>query len=363
MLILQRIKAAGLTSAVIAVMAGAPALANDAPTNHFVDPLRAPAAQLASPAHAPLLAVGLAGKRLVAVGLRGAVIYSDDNGGSWHQAAVPLGADIVALTFATSQLGWAVGHDGVILSTADGGSHWTKQLDGIQAANTTSHYFKARADSGDAAARRFIENAELGVKDGPSNPFMGVWFENPRTGYVVGSFGAAMTTSDGGSTWVPLNDHIDNPDDLHLFAITGDAAGDLYIASERGTIFKKAAGTDRFVRQNTGYKGSLFGVLATANAVYAYGLRGSIYRSTDGGDNWSAVVSPSSNTITAGVVLPDGRIALVDTAGELLLGDSQGTRFEVVQVSHGAVLAGLVGLGANRVAVVGPGGVKQVVIR
>src|SRR4029079_5611384 len=71
-----------------------------------------------------------AGQRIVAVGQRGHVLYSDDAGKSWKQATVPVSSDLVAVPFPDATHGWAVGHDGVVLHTDDAGVTWTRQLDG-----------------------------------------------------------------------------------------------------------------------------------------------------------------------------------------------------------------------------------------
>src|SRR5438105_15475911 len=96
----------------------------------FADPIDTPAVASGRATSVPMTAVDLAGERFVAVGLRGTVLLSDDHGQHWRQAAVPVSSDLVAVTFATPQQGWASGHDGIILHTADGGLTWHKQLDG-----------------------------------------------------------------------------------------------------------------------------------------------------------------------------------------------------------------------------------------
>jgi photosystem II stability/assembly factor-like uncharacterized protein len=74
--------------------------------------------------------LGRAGKRVVAVGQRGHVLISDDAGEKWQQSEVPVSADLVAVHFPDAEAGWAVGHDGVILNSTDGGRTWVRQLDG-----------------------------------------------------------------------------------------------------------------------------------------------------------------------------------------------------------------------------------------
>ena len=65
-----------------------------------------------------------AGARLVVVGERGHVLVSADGGASWQQARVPVRSLLTAVHMHDARIGWAVGHDAVILRTGDGGMTW-----------------------------------------------------------------------------------------------------------------------------------------------------------------------------------------------------------------------------------------------
>lgn len=62
------------------------------------------------------------GDRIVAVGERGHIIYSDDEGKTWVQGEVPVSVTLTAIDFGTDTHGWAVGHSGVVLKTTDAGA-------------------------------------------------------------------------------------------------------------------------------------------------------------------------------------------------------------------------------------------------
>ena len=62
--------------------------------------------------------------RIVTVGEYGYILYSDDNGRAWDIAESPTHVTLTAVRFADAQHGWAVGHDAIILYTADGGETW-----------------------------------------------------------------------------------------------------------------------------------------------------------------------------------------------------------------------------------------------
>ena len=115
-----------------------------------------------------LLDLAVAGTRLVAVGERGHVLLSDDQGATWRQAkSVPTRVMLTAVFFVDAQYGWAVGHDETILNTVDGGETWTR-----------SH---------------FAPEAQ--------QPLLDLWFANRVSGIAVGAYGAYFTTNDGGRNW------------------------------------------------------------------------------------------------------------------------------------------------------------------
>ena len=98
--------------------------ASTAPGRSFVDVLDQPATASPLAAQRVLQASAVAGKRLVAAGARGHIVYSDDRGATWQQAKVPVSADLTALHFVDARQGWAVGHEGVVLHTA----RWRRDL-------------------------------------------------------------------------------------------------------------------------------------------------------------------------------------------------------------------------------------------
>ncbi|RJG01837.1 YCF48-related protein [Noviherbaspirillum sedimenti] len=299
------------------------------------DPLDFPSIPVGGLSARPMQAVGTAGERLVAVGARGVIAISDDRGKTWSQSASPVQSDLVAVHFPTAKMGWAVGHDGVVLHSQDGGKTWQKQLDGRLAKNLFVQYYKAGAESGNAAYKAALGAIERNYKTGPTLPLLDVWFDDERNGFAVGAFGLIIATTDGGRTWIPWLDRIDNTEMLHLNAIRGGDGG-IYIAAERGAVFRLDRANGRFGAIATGYTGSFFGLAVSQNVLLAYGLKGAVYRSADHGRTWDVVNVPSQTTISGGTVLKTtGAFALVNVAGEMLMGDATGLRFSARQGKKG----------------------------
>lgn len=327
------------------------AIGPSAPVDPFVDPLDRPAARTTLVASTPVNAIARAGQRLVAVGIRGLVIVSDDEGATWRQVEVPVASDLTALQFVTPALGWAVGHDGVVLHSADGGLHWTRQLDGRMTAQLLNEHFAARAARGDRDASSQLEAVRQNYAAGPEQALLGVWFKDAMTGWVCGSFGTLLATRDGGKTWQSSMEHIDNPRALHLNAMTA-AGSSVLIASEQGTVFRLDPQRQRFVAQATGYAGSFFGFVARDDVVLAYGLRGTAFRSRDAGHAWTKLATGVPAGLNGGAVFPDGALVLVSQDGRVLLSTDDGDSFRALSVPRPGVFTAIAPAGA-RAAVVG----------
>lgn len=279
---------------------------------------------------AVLTAVAVAGKRLVAVGERSIVLLSDDNGQSWRQAkSVPTSVALAGVRFASENTGWAVGHSGVVLKTTDGGDNWMLQLQGKLAATIELAAADAAAN-GSAAPTRRQRDAQGLVADGADKPFLDAFFFDQQRGFVIGAYGLAFTTSDGGKTWSSLVGQIENPKSRHLYNVA-IADKDLLITGEQGNLLRSVDGGQTFRSLAINYPGTLFGsVVAEDGAIVVFGLRGNAFRSTDQGKTWSKVDAGLPVTLTAGIRLRDGRLAIVDEAGRLLLSQDSGATFASV---------------------------------
>jgi photosystem II stability/assembly factor-like uncharacterized protein len=320
----------------------------------YVDVLEAPAHKSALASQRLLNGAALAGDRVVVVGQRGHILYSDDRGRTWTQASVPVSVDLVAVHFPSARKGWAVGHSGVVLATADGGATWVKQLDGRSAAQAMIAYYEAHG--ADAA---LLGEAKRFADEGPDKPFLDVWFDDEKVGYVVGAFNLVFRTDDGGAHWVPWFDRTDNPKRYHLYAVRR-IGGDLYLAGEQGIVLKLDAGAQRLRSLRTPYDGTYFGITGAPGSVLVFGLRGNVYRTTDGGASWRKVETRIPVGLTGGTVTPDGRIVLASQAGHVLVSPDSGSTFGPVAVDRPAPAAAVVAPGPKSLVVAGPRGLHAV---
>jgi photosystem II stability/assembly factor-like uncharacterized protein len=338
------------------------------------DVLDTPALQSARASRSLFNGLARAGDRIVAVGQRGQILYSDNGGRDWKQAAVPLAADLVAVAFPTATQGWAVGHGGVILHTADAGATWTRQFDGRRLGEVMAQAYAlgaapadaasapapaaAPASAADATAAQVLDDAKRFAAQGPEASLLDVWFRNETTGWAVGAFGLILQTTDGGAHWTPLLHAVDNPKGLHLYAVRG-VGDDVYLAGEQGLLLKLDRQQARFRAIELPYKGTLFGILGNERAVILHGLRGTVLRSADGGATWQTIPTGVQVGLPSGTQDAQGRFVLVSQAGQILVGHDDGASFTLAPIRQGVPAAGLIATARGPLVVAGPRGVSS----
>ena len=304
-----------------------------------------------------LIAIARAGQRLVAVGDRGIIVLSDDQGMSWRQAdRVPSQALLTGVCFLDSAHGVAVGHDELILTTGDAGRNWA-----------LAHYAPQ--------AQR---------------PLLDVWCGAGTTVIAVGAYSAYFTSADQGASWrevkflpgampAPRARHgtaaADAPaatnasaeaagGGFHLNRIVAGADRHLYIAGEAGHLYASDDEGASWRTLPSPYQGSLFGVLPLRGEVLlAFGLRGHLYRSADAGTSWQPIETGTVAMLTGAAPLGGHDIALVGLSGVVLVSHDDGRSFTLLQQADHAGLSGLASIGGAKLAVVGEGGARLIGLR
>lgn len=270
------------------------------------------------------------GKRLVVVGDRGHILFSDDQGKTWTQARVPTRQLLTAVFFLDDKRGWAVGHDAQVLTTSDGGATWSKQFEDLSR----------------------------------EAPLLDVTFLDAQHGFAVGAYGALIETTDGGQHWQDIAERLDNPDQLHLNAIATIKDAGLFIVGEQGSMFRSSDNGQSWSRVEGPYEGSLFGVIATSHprTLLAYGLRGNLFRSTDFGDAWQPIPLKAARGslefgLASATLLNDGSLVLVGNGGTVLRSQDDGQSFTVYNRADRLALSAAAALANGGLLLVGQGGV------
>jgi photosystem II stability/assembly factor-like uncharacterized protein len=324
--------------------------------------LRTPAIAVKSPATTVLIGVTNAGHRLVAFGVHGVIIYSDDNGRNWTQAAVPVDVSITTAAFASPRDGWAAGHDGAILHTVDGGATWQLQLDGnaanqliLQAAQTAV----AQNDPSPGTPRA-VRRAEHFLQGGPDNPFLSILAIDARDAMVFGAYRMVMKTTDGGKTWTDWSLHIADPISHNLYAVT-TVGKDLFVVGEAGVAFRSTDGGASFAAVTSPAAATMFAALPTGDGgVLVCGVAGQAFRSADQGQTWQPVNFNTQYNLIAAQTLEGGQIVVGSEAGTLYISSDRGKTFSPLPDALPMEIFGLTQAPNGDVVAVGSGGVMVV---
>ncbi len=303
--------------------------------------------------------VARAGNRMVAVGERGRIILSDDNGATWRQIQTPTSVTLAHVTFATPTDGWAVGGMGIVLHTTDAGLTWTKQFDGVQAANNA-------LDAANADVKQFgtnnsttagLQAAQAMIAGGPTVPFLDVFATSANDLIIAGAFGMAFSSADAGASWKSLADSLPNPNGLHIYQIMQDG-DNLAVVGEQGLILYGPPAKP-LATITTSFQGTLFGeTLAADHSWIVFGLQGTVMRSTDHGAHWAIIPAGQPVGIDCGMTLANGTLLLGNVAGQLLYSHDNGQTFAVSTVNEPVV--GLSQATDGSIIAVGPSGPRRI---
>lgn len=313
-----------------------------------------PAARAAS---SLLLDLTRAGSGWVAVGQRGNILISAD-GSKWQQVAAPADTTLTRVRFLDATHGWAVGYDGTILDSADGGKSWKLQ-------------------QFDAAWGK---------------PYFDVLFFDTDNGLLAGANGTLKKTADGGKTWDAVSSDVfaDSPN-LYNLVVLGD--GSLLLAGERGFLARSTDKGANWTRLKSPYTGSYFGALATGKAgVLTFGLRGNAFYAADlskaaplsakelaamqaaasdaenAGNNqnpvsevagWVHLQHDDTEPLFGGVTAADGNILLVGQNGRVMQADLAGAALKRMPVDTDINMNAVLMDGATLVTV-GTSGIKRI---
>jgi len=154
-------------------------------------------------------------------GSYGIIMHTVDGGETWDYQENPADYYVSSVQFLDSLRGWVVGGDihpstghprCMILSTDNGGSTWTEQINTYNSYPPLKDVFFTDTLNGFAAGYGLI----LKTSDGGLNwdtsyfypgylPLSSIYFTDQLNGWTVGYDGLILSTEDGGDTWLQQN--------------------------------------------------------------------------------------------------------------------------------------------------------------
>ncbi|MFC1558519.1 YCF48-related protein, partial [candidate division KSB1 bacterium] len=234
-----------------------------------------------------------------AVGYEGTILHTTDGGVNWSSQTSGTINYLTSVHFTDVNTGWAFGSSGIILYTIDGGTSWNSQV-AVNSDVFNSLYF-TDSNTGWAVGGigTILCTADGGMNwtsqnSGTSNALFNVHFTDSNTGWAVGSSGTILHTTDGGVNWSIQTSGTSET----LLSVRFTDANTGWIVGWSGTILHTTDGGANWNAQNSGTSTYLFGAHFTdSNTGWVVGYEGTILHTTDGGVNWGSQTSGTSNTL------------------------------------------------------------------
>ncbi|WP_170113121.1 YCF48-related protein [Ahniella affigens] len=225
-----------------------------------------------------------------AVGFDGKIVATRDGGSSWSVQTSGTNAWLNAVAFFDAKRGWAVGRRGTIVATRDGGLSWS-----VQDSRTTA----------DLAAVSFVD---------------------AESGWAVGVQGTILVTRDGGVSWSTQ----DSETYTALTAVAFADAENGWAVGTGGTILATRDGGSSWSVQSSGTEEDFKGVaFFDASRGWAVGMNGTITATQDGGARWSAQASGTRNPFSSVAFADAKRVWAVASDGTIVATQDGGARWSV----------------------------------
>lgn len=248
--------------------------------------------------------VAAAGATLVAVGERGLVMRSLDQGRTWIETFAPTDRTLTSVAFVDAITGVAVGHGGTVVRTDDGGQSWQR----------------------------------VSVADAGQDAILGITAMHDGRLVAYGAFALYIESLDKGKTWVRKK-VVDDDFDRHISQVI-EVGNKLLLVGESGTLAVSRDSGATWTRIASPYVGSFFGALLLGDgSVLIYGMRGNVFWSGDQGLSWTKMPFESKNTLNGGTVGPNAHIALVGNNGLIATSIDNGQTFTLHNSSRGTPIA------------------------
>jgi len=289
----------------------------------------------------------------------GTVFQTLDGSVSWRPV-VAVDRAINELWFADAAHGFAVGQNGIVLRTDDGGATWAAKDLGAGGPNYTAIHCSGTQLCllSTASGTQLVRTADAGDTPGtavtPStDPIYAAAFASPTRVAAAGANGATVRSDDAGVTFASIGGRLGG---RYEAIRAGGAADTAYAPGAGGALAKTTDGGRSWVTGDVPTSADLIDVSFPSEPVgYALDRDGGLFRTANGGSTWKTLGTGSARRPRA-VLAPDASAVLVVGPRGIRRSTDEGETFEPVtaRVVRSAQLSGVTSARSGAIFAWGP---------
>ena len=248
---------------------------------------------------------------------------------TWNQQNVQTNTRLLGVHFINADRGWAVGNNGLLVTTSNGGATWSTGSVGINTVMRDVHFVDSNHGwaVGNAGALRTTTDGGTtwtATPSGTTESMFDIYFVDANTGWAVGDNGTVIHTTDGGATWSANSNSGGTTSDLRGVHFSGPGSPGWAVGQD-GTIINTPGPGGSWTTQISSTTATLNDVyFIDADRGWVVGAGGTILVTINRGTDWNTLDSNTTTPLNDVYFVDSDQGWVVGTGGTILATNNGG---------------------------------------
>lgn len=227
----------------------------------------------------------------IAVGNNGTILKTDNGGNTWETVASGTTEVLTSVTMGNAATGWICGEGEVLLKTVDGGETWSQQspsvpgdYSGVSAVNASVAWVAGSIPGNGSIVMKTIDGGENWIDQSPPGTILtDISAVDSQTAWAIEFGDGVYRTTNGGDAWT----FVDTPSQGIQSRIQAFSGTTAYIVGHSGQFMKTTDGTNwtrTVLNKSIDLRGLAF---LNTSTGWVVGDSGFIAMTGDRGQTWS----------------------------------------------------------------------------